>query len=48
MANREYYYVRAERGRDTPASRVYMYQIRQNGQDVGAAKPMTVTKENAG
>jgi hypothetical protein len=48
MANREYYYVRAEVSRDTPTSRVYMYQIRQNGQDVGVAKPMTVIKENGG
>jgi hypothetical protein len=48
MANREYYYVRAEASRDTPASRVYMYQIRQDGRDVGVAKPMTVIKENSG
>ncbi|MDR1058069.1 MAG: hypothetical protein LBL43_00850 [Treponema sp.] len=48
MANREYYYVRADPGRDTPASRVYMYQIRQDGKDVGAAKPMTVIKESTG
>ncbi|MDR2499834.1 MAG: hypothetical protein LBD37_01980 [Treponema sp.] len=48
MANREYYYVRADPNRDTPASKVYMYQIRQNGQDAGAAKPMTVVKEKTG
>jgi hypothetical protein len=48
MANREYYYVRTEPSRDSPTSKVYMYQIRQNGQDVGVAKPMTVIKENMG
>jgi hypothetical protein len=48
MANREYYFVRAETSRDTPASRVYMYQIRQDGQDVGVARPMTVIRENTG
>jgi hypothetical protein len=48
MADREYYFVRAEPGRDTATTKVFMYQIRQNGQDVGVAKPMTVIKENAG
>jgi hypothetical protein len=48
MANREYYFVRADPGRDTPASRVFMYQIRQDGQDAGAARPMTVTRESSG
>jgi len=48
MANREYYFVRADPGRDTPTSRVFMYQIRQDGQDVGVAKPMTVVKESNG
>jgi len=48
MANREYYFVRADPGRDTPTSRVFMYQIRQDGQDVGVARPMTVVKESSG
>jgi hypothetical protein len=48
MANREYYYVRSDPGRDTPVSRVYMYQIRLDGQDVGVARPMTVTRESSG
>jgi hypothetical protein len=48
MANREYYFVRSDSSRDTPSSRIFMYQIRQDGQDVGVAKPMTVIKENNG
>jgi hypothetical protein len=48
MPNREYYFVRADPGRDTPNSRTFMYQIRQDGQDIGVAKPMTVIKENTG
>jgi hypothetical protein len=48
MANREYYFVRSDSGRDTPSSRVFMYQIRQDGQDAGVAKPMTVIKESNG
>jgi hypothetical protein len=48
MANREYYFVRADSGRDTATSKVFMYQIRQDGQDVGVAKPMTVVKESSG
>ena len=48
MTNREYYFVRADPARDTPTSKVFMYQIRQDGQDVGVAKPMTVVKESAG
>jgi len=48
MADREYFFVRADSSRDTPTSRVFMYQFRQNGQNVGAARPMTVIKENSG
>jgi uncharacterized protein (DUF2164 family) len=48
MANREYYFVRADPARDTPTSKVFMYQIRQDGQDVGVARPMIVTRENSG
>jgi hypothetical protein len=48
MADREYYFVRADPARDTATSKVFMYQIRQNGQDLGVAKPMTVIKENTG
>jgi hypothetical protein len=48
MSDREYYFVRAEPSRDTPTTRVFMYQFRQNGQDVGVARPMTVIRENAG
>jgi hypothetical protein len=48
MADREYYFVRNDPNRDTATTRVYMYQFRQNGQDVGVARPMIVTKENAG
>jgi hypothetical protein len=48
MANREYYFVRADPARDTPASKVYMYQIRIDGQDVGVARPMTVVRESSG
>jgi hypothetical protein len=48
MANREYYFVRSDPSRDTATSKVFMYQIRQNGADVGAAKPMTVIKESNG
>ncbi|MDR1251485.1 MAG: hypothetical protein LBK62_04890 [Treponema sp.] len=48
MANREYYFVRSDPGRDTPSSRIFMYQIRQDGQDVGVARPMTVIKEDGG
>jgi hypothetical protein len=48
MADREYYFVRADSGRDTATSKVFMYQIRQNGQDIGVAKPMTVIKETSG
>jgi hypothetical protein len=48
MADREYFFVRADPARDTPTSRVFMYQFRQNGKEAGAAKPMTVIKENSG
>jgi hypothetical protein len=48
MADREYYFVRADPSRDTPTTKYFMYQIRQNGQDLGVAKPMIVTKEAAG
>jgi NADPH-dependent 7-cyano-7-deazaguanine reductase QueF-like protein len=48
MTDREYYFVRAEPSRDTATSKVFMYQIRQEGKDMGVAKPMAVIKENAG
>jgi len=48
MTDREYYFVRADPSRDTPTTKYFMYQIRQNGQDLGVAKPMAVTKETAG
>jgi hypothetical protein len=48
MTDREYYFVRAEPGRDTAISKVFMYQFRQDGKDVGVARPMTVIKENTG
>ncbi len=46
--DREYYFVRADSSRDSATEKYFMYQIRMNGADVGAAKPMCVIKEKNG
>ncbi len=47
-ADREYYFVRADKSRSNATQKYFMYQIKINGQDVGVAKPMCVLKEKNG